>query len=106
LVIPYIRLVQEPGWFLNKLSKILRILQFLIGSCSETEVSKQLHYKELRNLFFFFFAFFALPRLCVNIFSEVFLQTPKTQSYARGFQTALLPLRSPRLGVLRVKNNK
>jgi len=24
-----IRLVQEPGWFLNKLSKILRILQFL-----------------------------------------------------------------------------
>jgi hypothetical protein len=23
-----IRLIQEPGWFLNKLSKILRILQF------------------------------------------------------------------------------
>jgi hypothetical protein len=33
-----IRLVQEHGWFLNKLSKILRILQFLIGSCSKTEV--------------------------------------------------------------------
>ncbi|MDR2702240.1 MAG: hypothetical protein LBB72_07395 [Spirochaetaceae bacterium] len=38
-----IRLVQEHGWFLNKLSKILRILQFFIGSCSEAEVSEQLY---------------------------------------------------------------
>jgi hypothetical protein len=37
------RLVQEPGWFSNKSCKMLRILLFSSGSCSETEVSKQLY---------------------------------------------------------------
>jgi hypothetical protein len=37
-----IRLVQEPGWFSNKSRKMLCILPFLSGCCSETEVSEQL----------------------------------------------------------------
>ncbi|MDR1636298.1 MAG: hypothetical protein LBR93_03075, partial [Treponema sp.] len=36
------RLVREPGWFSNKSCKMLRILLFFIGCCSETEVSEQL----------------------------------------------------------------
>ncbi|GHV91341.1 hypothetical protein AGMMS50268_18440 [Spirochaetia bacterium] len=36
------RLVQQPGWLLNKSCKMLRILPFLSGCCSETEVSEQL----------------------------------------------------------------
>jgi hypothetical protein len=39
------RLVQEPGWFSNKSCKMLRILPFLSGCCSETEVSEQLYWK-------------------------------------------------------------
>jgi hypothetical protein len=39
---PCNRLVQEPGWFSNKFCKMLRILPFLSGCCSETEVSEQL----------------------------------------------------------------
>jgi hypothetical protein len=38
------RLVQEPGWFPNKPCKTLRILLFLSGCCSGTEVFKQLCY--------------------------------------------------------------
>jgi hypothetical protein len=34
-----IRLVQEPGLFSNKSRKMLRILPFSSGYCSETEVS-------------------------------------------------------------------
>jgi hypothetical protein len=38
-----IRLVQQPGWLSNKPCKMLCILPFLSGSCSETEVSEQLY---------------------------------------------------------------
>jgi hypothetical protein len=37
----YTGLVREPGWFSHKSCKMLRILMFFNGSCSETEVSEQ-----------------------------------------------------------------
>jgi hypothetical protein len=45
--LPYsrdVRLVQFPGWLLNKSCKMLRILLFLCGCCLKTEVFKQLYY--------------------------------------------------------------
>jgi hypothetical protein len=44
--ITYIRLVQKPGWFSNKSRKMLCILLFLSGCCSETSVSEQLYYRK------------------------------------------------------------
>jgi hypothetical protein len=41
--LPHIRLVQEPGRFSNKPCKMLRILPFLSGCCSEAEVSEQFY---------------------------------------------------------------
>ncbi|MDR2601325.1 MAG: type II restriction endonuclease [Spirochaetaceae bacterium] len=40
---PYIGLVRQPGWLSPKSCKMLRILRFLSGCCSETEVSEQLY---------------------------------------------------------------
>jgi len=38
-----IGLIRQPGWLSLKSCKILRILLFFSGSCSETEVSEQLY---------------------------------------------------------------
>ncbi|MDR2601685.1 MAG: hypothetical protein LBC53_04445 [Spirochaetaceae bacterium] len=38
-----IGLVRQPGWLSPKSCKMLRILRFLSGSCSKTEVSEQVY---------------------------------------------------------------
>ncbi|MDR2600831.1 MAG: hypothetical protein LBC53_00005, partial [Spirochaetaceae bacterium] len=48
----YIGVVRQPGWLSPKSCKMLRILRFLSGCCSETEVSEQLYYDKLFDIFY------------------------------------------------------
>jgi hypothetical protein len=70
-----IRLVQEPGWFLNKLSKILRILQFFIGSCSEGVYS---FLNPLLNYWYPTFRLIAKEKLPSGRYKKIYEKEPKT----------------------------